>query len=124
VTTTPGEVLSYLASLAGPLIAAAGFVSGVWYRMESRVETARKEARDAVEKVRTEGTNQSHGLEREIAELKLKLAEEYASWDTVRSIEARLTERMDGLSEAVMKMPDAVVDRIMKYLALKPAPAP
>jgi hypothetical protein len=39
----------------------------------------------------------------------------------VRSIEARLTERMDGLSEAVMKMPDAVVDRIMKYLALKPA---
>ncbi|MGC0389275.1 hypothetical protein [Bradyrhizobium sp. USDA 241] len=121
MTTTPGEVLSYLASLAGPLIAAAGFVSGVWYRMESRVENARKEARDGVEKARTEATNKNHALEKEISDLKLKLAEEYASWETVRSIESRLTERMDLLSESVMKMPDAVVDRIMKYLALKPA---
>lgn len=116
------DILSYLTSLAGPLIAAAGFVSGVWYRMENRVENARKEARESVDKVRTEATDKAHAVEKELAELKLKMAEEYASWDTVRAIESRLTERMDGLSEAVMKMPDAVVDRIMKYLALKPAP--
>ena len=102
--------LDAVLSLAGPLIAAAGFVSGVWYRMESKVETVRKEAADSV-----------HGLEKELSAFKMKVVEEYASWDTVRSIETRLTERMDGLSNQVMAMPDAVVDRITKFLNLKQA---
>jgi hypothetical protein len=34
----------------------------------------------------------------------------------VKSIENRLTERMNDLSEQVMKLPDVMVDRIMKYL--------
>jgi hypothetical protein len=101
--------LDAVLSLAGPLIAAAGFISGVWYRMESKVETVRKEAADSI-----------HVVEKELANFKMKVVEEYASWDTVRSIETRLTERMDGLSSQVMAMPDAVVDRITKFLALKP----
>ena len=95
--------------LAGPLIAAAGLISGVWWRMESKVDS-----------VKTEADRKCHDLETKLADFKLKVAEEYASWETVKSIETRLTERMDGISEQVMKMPDAVVDRIMKYLALKP----
>ena len=59
-------------------------------------------------------------MEKQLSDFKLKVAEEYASWDTVRSIETRLTERMDELSSNVMNMPDAVLDRIVKYLALKP----
>ena len=30
--------------LAGPLIAAAGLISGVWYRMESKVEKVKTDA--------------------------------------------------------------------------------
>src|SRR5947208_219137 len=100
--------LDTVLSLAGPLIAAAGFVSGVWYRMETKVEGVRKEGTDAV-----------HAVEKELAAFKMKVVEEYASWETVRSIENRLSERMDNLSNQVMAMPEAVVDRITKYLNLK-----
>lgn len=100
--------LDAVLSLAGPLIAATGLVSGVWYRMETKVENVRKEGADSV-----------HALEKELSNFKMKVVEEYASWDTLRSIESRLTERMDGLSNQVMGMPDAVVDRITKFLALK-----
>jgi hypothetical protein len=102
--------LETVLSLAGPLIAAAGFVSGVWYRMESKVEAVRKEAAASV-----------HDVEKALSDFKLKVVEEYASWETVRSIESRLTERMDNLSSQVMAMPEAVVDRITKYLNLKSA---
>ncbi|MHC2552308.1 hypothetical protein [Bradyrhizobium elkanii] len=97
--------LETVLSLAGPMIAAAGFVSGVWYRMESKVESVRKEGAAAV-----------HVVEKELSEFKLKVAEEYASWETVKSIETRLTERMDSLSENVMRMPDLIVDRIFKMV--------
>lgn len=100
--------LDTVLSLVGPMIAAAGFVSGVWYRMESKVEAVRKESSDAV-----------NAVEKEFSQFKLKVVEEYASWETVRSIEARLSERMDNLSNQVMAMPEAVVDRITKYLTLK-----
>jgi hypothetical protein len=100
--------LDAVLSLAGPLIAATGLISGVWYRMETKVESVRRDAADSV-----------HAVEKELSNFKMKVVEEYASWDTVRSIETRLTERMDGLSNQVMAMPDAVVDRITKFLNLK-----
>ncbi|MGX9944841.1 hypothetical protein ACTG4Q_20465 [Bradyrhizobium denitrificans] len=99
--------LETVLSLAGPTIAAAGFVSGVWYRMETKVESVRRDAAASV-----------HAVEKELAEFKLKVAEEYASWETVKAIEARLTERMDTLSENVMKMPDAIVGRIVDMVKL------
>ncbi|MGY2919462.1 hypothetical protein [Bradyrhizobium sp. USDA 3262] len=102
--------LADVLSLAGPLIAVAGAISGVWYRMETKVESVRKDAADSI-----------HSVEKELSNFKMKVVEEYASWDTVRAIETRLTERMDGLSNQVMAMPDAVVDRITKFLNLKSA---
>ncbi|WFU52331.1 hypothetical protein QA639_21735 [Bradyrhizobium pachyrhizi] len=102
--------LADVMGLVGPLLAVVGAISGVWYRMETKVEGVRKDAADSI-----------HGVEKELADFKMKVVEEYASWDTVRAIEARLTERMDGLSNQVMAMPDAVVDRITKFLNLKSA---
>jgi hypothetical protein len=104
---TPSETLSYFASLAGPLIAAAGLITGVWWRMEGKVESVRKECSATTSE-----------LTKELNAFKLKVAEEYASWDTVRAIEARLTERMDSLSDQVMKMPDAIVERMLKFIQL------
>jgi len=42
------------------------------------------------------------------------------SWETVRAIEARLTERMDSLSDQVMKMPDAIVERMPEIHPAEP----
>jgi hypothetical protein len=93
--------------LAGPLIAAAGLISGVWYRLESKVD-----------KVKTDADVAVHALEKQLTDFKLKVVEEYASWETVKAIEGRLTERMDNLTEQVMKMPDAIVDRMIKMINL------
>jgi hypothetical protein len=102
--------------LAGPLIAAAGLVLGVWYRVEGKVDKVRADANASA----AAAHQKAEEAVKELNAFKMKVVEEYASWDTVRSIEGRLSERMDNITDAVMKMPDAVVDRIMKYLTLKP----
>jgi hypothetical protein len=112
----PADTMSTIISLAGPIIAAAGLISAVWWRMESRVETIRTEAGGAA-KVAADA---ARDVEKQLSDFKVKVAEEYASWDTVKAIEVRLTERMDSLTEQVMKMPEAIVDRIFKYTSLNP----
>jgi hypothetical protein len=111
-TSSVTTLLSYI----GPFCAAAGLVLGVWYRVDGKIEAAKT----AADKATAAAGEKAAAVERELSEFKVKVAEEYASWDTVRSIETRLTERMDELSDIVMKMPDAVLDRITKYLAIKP----
>jgi hypothetical protein len=110
-----GAVITTLFSYIGPFCAAAGLVLGVWYRVEGKIDKAKAVADAAV----ASAGEKVHAIEKELSEFKVKVAEEYASYDTVRSIETRLTERMDELSDIVMKMPDAVLDRITKYLAIK-----
>jgi hypothetical protein len=114
MTPPPTDYLTLesVVSVAGPFIAAAGLVLTVWWRVDGKIDRARLEAEAAAKGA----VEKAHETEKALAEFKLKVAEEYASWETVRSIETRLTERMDGLAEQVMKMPDAIVDRIMKYL--------
>jgi hypothetical protein len=116
--TTPAPpdyiTLDTIVNIAGPIIAAAAFISGVWWRVEGKIDKVRTDA-DAAAKAASE---KAHATEKELAEFKLKVAEEYASWETVRAIEVRLTERMDNLSENVMKMPDVIVDRIVNMVKL------
>ena len=103
---------SEVMQLVGPFGVIAGLVSGIWYRVEGKIEQVRTEATAAT----VAASDKAHDNEKALADFKLKVAEEYASWDTVRAIEARLTERMDSLSDNVMKMPDVIVDRIFKLL--------
>jgi hypothetical protein len=97
-----------------PLIGLFGMISGIWYRVEGKINagvadakasglTAQKRAEDA---------------ERSLTDFKLEVIREYASWETVRAIESRLTERMDNLSEQVMKMPDQIVERMVNMIKL------
>lgn len=110
----PNDTVASLISLAGPVIAAAGLISGVWWRMESKVDTVRTDAEEHVRQARAE----THAVEKELATFRLEVTRDYASWDTVKAIESRLTARMDSLSAEVSKMPEAIVDRIMKYTSL------
>ncbi|MGJ4945047.1 hypothetical protein ACQR1W_31090 [Bradyrhizobium sp. HKCCYLS1011] len=116
-TPPPMDVISLegLAGLYGPTVALIGLILTISWRLSGKIDEA-KATGEAAAKAATE---KAHNLEKELADFRLKVAEEYASWDTVKAIETRLTERMDGIAEQVMKMPDAVVDRIMKYLAIK-----
>jgi hypothetical protein len=98
---------SQIISLAGPTLTAIIAIIGVWKKMESRITD-----------VEAQSTIKVHAVETALSDFKLKVAEEYASWETVRSIEGRLTERMDNLSEQVMKMPDLIVDRMLKMINL------
>jgi hypothetical protein len=100
--------------LVGPFVAIAGFISGVWYKVEGKIDTVRSDAAAAAKAAQ----EKAEAAEKELNAFKLKVVEDYASWDTVRAIETRLTERMDSLSEQVMKMPDAIVDRIVQMIKL------
>jgi hypothetical protein len=102
--------MSQLVALAGPTVTALIAIVGLWKKLESRIL-----------EVEAQATNKVHAVEVALSDFKLKVAEEYASWETVRSIEGRLTERMDNLSEQVMKMPDLIVDRMIKMINLNAA---
>jgi hypothetical protein len=104
--------LGYIA----PFCMAATLIIGVWRRVDGKIDAA-KNAADAANDAATE---KAHDVEKQLSAFKLEVAKEYASWDTLHSIETRLTVRMDELQTKVMNMPDAVLDRIVKYLAIKP----
>lgn len=100
----------------GPVILALGFISGVWYRIEGKINAGVADAK----KAGTDAAKKAEEAEKALNEFKLKVVQDYVLWDTVRLIEHRLTERMDSLSQQLVTMPDAVVDRIMKYTKLNP----
>ncbi|MGJ4953009.1 hypothetical protein [Bradyrhizobium sp. HKCCYLS20291] len=116
-TPPPIDVISLesIAGLYGPTVALIGLTLTISWRLSGKID----EAKAAGEAAAKSATEKAHKLERELAEFRLKVAEEYASWDTVKAIETRLTERMDDISDQVMKLPDVVVDRIMKFLAIR-----
>ena len=66
--------------LVGPFIAAAGFISGVWYKVESKIEQVRTDAAAASATAQAK----AEAAQTALSDFKLKVAEEYASWDTLR----------------------------------------
>lgn len=99
----------------GPFLAIVGFISGIWYKVEGRITAQFTEAKAAG----TAAAKKAEDAEKALSDFKLKVAEEYASWDTVRAIETRLTERIDNLSLQVMEMPDKIVQRMVDMMKLK-----
>ncbi|WP_315729780.1 hypothetical protein [Bradyrhizobium sp. SZCCHNRI2010] len=117
--TAPAPVdvinIESLVGLFGPTVAAIALILTIAWRMNGKIEDAKATGQEAAKSA----TEKVHKIEKELADFKLKVAEEYASWETVKSIESRLTERMDVISDQVMQLPDVVVDRIMKFLNFK-----
>lgn len=94
--------------LTGLLITGMTALLTVWWRIELRIR-----------EVENQHQTKLQALMREHQEFKLHVAENYANWSTVKEIEQRLADRIDSLTEQVIKMPDVVVERMMKYMALK-----
>jgi hypothetical protein len=80
----------------------------LWWRIELRI-------RD----VENYHEKKYESLLREHNDLKLHIAERYANMATVKEGEKRLADRIEGLTEQVIKMPDIVVERMMKYMSIK-----
>lgn len=83
--------------LASLLIAGLSALLTVWWRIEVRIRGV--EDRDAKERAK---------IEREMQDYKLHVAENYASWETVKEIE-----------KSVRDLPDVVVKRILEFMSLK-----
>jgi hypothetical protein len=94
--------------LAGLLLAGATSLLTVWWRIEVRVR--------GIEDAAIEKTAR---MERELQDFKLNVAENYASWDTVKEIEARLAKGIENVSNQVTHLPDILVDRVMKFMSMK-----
>lgn len=97
-----------------PFVGLFGLISGIWYRVEGKINAGVADAKAAG----LAAQRRAEESDKELSAFKLKVAEEYASWDTLRSIETRLTQRMDSLSEQVMKMPDQIVNRMVDMIKL------
>jgi hypothetical protein len=94
--------------LVSLLFVGLGSLLGVWWRMEQRIRAVETKASDEVRSV-----------EKQFADYKLEVAQEYATWNTVKDIQTGLVNRMDSMSARLETMPDVVVERIMKFLNLK-----
>jgi len=83
--------------LAGLFITGLTLLLTVWWRIEVRIRGV--EDKDADERAK---------LSREFQDYKLHVAENYASYETVKEIE-----------KSVRDLPDVVVKRILEFMSLK-----
>lgn len=93
--------------LAGLALAGITSLLTVWWRMEVRIRS-----------VETQAMAHIQLLLREHQEFKLTVAENYASWDTLKEVEARLSKSIESIGTQVSHLPDVLVDRVMKFMSL------
>jgi hypothetical protein len=94
--------------LVSLLFVGLGSLLGVWWRMEQRIRAVETKASDEVRSV-----------DKQLSEYKLEVAQDYATWNSVKEFQTGLVNRMDNMSARLETMPDVVVERIMKFLNLK-----
>jgi hypothetical protein len=108
------------AVFAGVGLLFTGFsaLAGVWWNVVSSINSAKTEFSHKMRNSEQMLEGRRSALEREMQDFKLHVAESYASWNTVKEIEARLGTRMDNLTEKVIAMPDLLVERVTKLIDL------
>lgn len=94
-------------ALAGLLLTIAAMLLGVWWKIEQRIRGVEDDANEGL-----------RSAEKDLADYKLHVTQEYASWNSVQQIESRLAQRIDAVSNKIVEMPDLVLDRISKYISL------
>lgn len=101
------------------LLTGSSMLFGVWWHLEQRVRAAKADALKEIAKVKDEAAEKRAVLQKELTDFKIHVVEKYASWDTVEKTTKRLEDRIESMASDVSKMPDVVVERIMKFLDLK-----
>ncbi len=104
---TEGFTIGNGIALAGLLLTGSAMLAGVWYRIELRIRGVEDKANDKIT-----------AAEKALTDYKLHVTEKYASWNSVEQIEGRLAQRIDAITEGLVKMPDLIMDRLAKYMTL------
>jgi hypothetical protein len=101
---------------AAILIAFAGCVLAIWWRIERRIERAEA----AAAKASAECTRETASLAKELAAYKLTAAQDFASVMDMKDVETRLAAAIDRLTSRVEQLPRQFAEHVAQILAAKP----
>lgn len=86
-----------------------GALSGAWWRIETRIEAARRDAATAV----AAASAQAHIAQQQLAEFRIHVAETYASKGGVREGYDRLAAAVQHVAEEITRLHERM-DRIIE----------
>lgn len=101
------------------LLTGSSMLIGVWWHLELRIRAVQTEAERKLNEIDRDAAAKRSAIQRELTDFKIHVVEKYASWDTVEKTTKRLEDRIELMASDVNKMPDFVVERIMKFVDLK-----
>lgn len=105
--------------LAMIIIAIIGAVAGAWWRVESRVEDARRDVHTAA----MAASAQASLALQQLAEFRLHVAETYASKSGMREMSERVMRGQDDLKGELSRLTERI-DRLMELQAPRQRSSP
>ena len=108
-----------LIALLGLLFVGISSLLGVWWAMVQRIHAAEQKADHKIKNAETVALAERNRIEKDLNAFKLHVVTEYASKDQVNQSHSRLEDRIETLSADVSKLPDVVVERMMRFMELK-----
>jgi hypothetical protein len=115
-TLTIGNIVALLGFLFTVLTA----IVGVWWKMHMSVEEAKQEARHKINNVEMAAEARVRAIEKELNDFRIHAVSHFATWEALNSIDSKLVIRIDDLQTHVMNMPDLILERISRYINLRP----
>ncbi len=101
---------------AAILIAFAGGVLAIWWRIERRIERAEAVAAVASD-VRAQETA---ALAKDLVAYKLSASQDFASVMDMKDVEQRLTAAIERLTNRIEQLPRQFADQVTQIVAAKP----
>ena len=111
-----------LIALMSLLFVGLSSLLGVWWSIIQRIQGEAQKTKHEIKNVETTALAERNRIEKDLNAFKLHVVTEYASKDQVNQSHSRLEDRIETLSADVSKLPDVVVERMMRYMELKKNP--
>jgi hypothetical protein len=111
-----------LLTIIGMLITGVAMLWTTRWNIEQRIRGVEQKAKHDLNNVEAVAAAERMRIEKELAAFKLLVVEKYASYESVQQAHSRLEDRIEKMAHDVSKMPDLLVDRIMRFMDLKKTP--
>jgi hypothetical protein len=98
------------------LIAFAGGVLAIWWRIERRIEKAEAVAAQASET----RAQETAALAKDLAAYKLSAAQDFASVMDIKDVEQRLAAAIERLTNRIEQLPRQFAEQMTQIIAAKP----
>jgi len=93
---------------------------GVWWKIEVRIRDVENKAKHDLRNLEHVSAEKRSQIDKDLQAFKLHVAEKYASYEAVKEGERLLADRIERLATQVSEMPDVVVERITKFMLMRP----